>query len=122
MTKAKKKLDAESILAALTELRKSIPHADLPREGSDTLVPDGADDAEAFDLLAIQAGVQLLADELRDEVDRREAWLYRKSLEVYYAAEELARDPLHADLIPRVEEMRRAYEESYGTAIPPRAR
>ena len=46
--------------------------------------------------------------------------LYRKGLEVYYAAEDLARDPAHAELIPHVEAMRRAHEAQYGRPIPPR--
>jgi len=41
------------------------------------------------------------------------------ALRIYYAAEELARDPANAHLIPHVEAMRRAYEHDYGVPIPP---
>jgi len=61
-----------------------------------------------------------LAAEMRTIIDQRMEKLYREVLEVYYAAEELARDPEHADLIPHVEAMRRGHERDYGGAIPPR--
>jgi len=40
------------------------------------------------------------ADEMQTIIDQRIAKVYRDALEVYYAAEELARDPANAHLIP----------------------
>jgi len=42
------------------------------------------------------------------------------AMKVYYAAEELAKDPEHAELIPHVEKMREAYSSFYGKPIPPK--
>jgi hypothetical protein len=39
---------------------------------------------------------------------------------VYYIAEELAKDPAHAELIQHVEAMRKAHEKQYGKVIPPK--
>jgi hypothetical protein len=41
-------------------------------------------------------------------------------MEVYYSAEELARDPANAHIIPHVEAMRAAYEKDFGHPIPAR--
>jgi len=65
-------------------------------------------------------GLDELAAAMQTILDQRMEKLYREALEVYYAAEELARDPAHADLIPHVEAMRRGHERDYGGAIPPR--
>ena len=59
-----------------------------------------------------------LATDVRSAIEYAHAQATEKALQVYYAAEELARDPAHADLIPHVEAMRKAYEKSYGKPIP----
>jgi hypothetical protein len=41
-----------------------------------------------------------------------------QALKIYYAAEELAKDPEHAHLIPYVEQMRAIYRRDFGTDIP----
>lgn len=74
---------------------------------------------EAMNEFAIEA-VESLAGEVRTLADRRMEEARRKALEIYYEAEELARDPAHAELVPHVEAMRRAYEAQYGKPIPPR--
>ena len=61
-----------------------------------------------------------MAAELRMAQNEAEARVLSQALAVYYAAEELARDPAHADLIPQVEAMRTAYERDYGRPIPAR--
>jgi len=53
-------------------------------------------------------------------LDRRMQALYRQALDVYYTAEELARDPEHAHLAAQVEAMRLAHEREYGHPPPPR--
>jgi hypothetical protein len=42
------------------------------------------------------------------------------ALEIYYAAEKLAKNPEHAHLIPYVEQMRAVYLRDFGTEIPER--
>jgi hypothetical protein len=63
-------------------------------------------------------GLEGLADDLGAAIARKEAEAMEMALQVYYAAEELSRDPEHADLIPHVERMRDAYRSSYGRPIP----
>ena len=41
-------------------------------------------------------------------------------MEIYYAAEKLAKDPDHAHLIPYVEQMRAVYRRDFRTEIPER--
>ena len=43
-----------------------------------------------------------------------------KALEIYYVAEELAKQPENAHLIKHVEEMQRAYQAEFGKPIPPK--
>ncbi|HYK04607.1 MAG TPA: hypothetical protein VE974_22840 [Thermoanaerobaculia bacterium] len=44
--------------------------------------------------------------------------LFVVQLDIYYAAEELARDPEHVHLVEHVEKMRRSYEAEEGRPIP----
>ena len=73
-----------------------------------------------FEILAATDALEAMADEIQSFVDHRMEQLYGQALEVYYAAEELSRDPEHAELLPHVEAMRRAHEEQYGRPIPPK--
>jgi hypothetical protein len=120
-----KKLKAEPILRKLAEMRKSIPYIDEapPRpadEGRTTLDGFPLETAEDFEYAAVAEGLQSLADDLSAVIEQKRARLEEQALEVYYTAEELARDPEHADLIPLVERMRQAYQNDYGRPIPPR--
>jgi hypothetical protein len=54
-------------------------------------------------------------------VEAAEEKLLNDAMNVYFAAEELARDPEHANLIDHVKQMRETYQQSYGTPIPTRA-
>jgi len=119
-----KKLDAEPILRRLAEIRKSIPFLDQnpPRPSDDgRLRPEAIQPrtAEEFEYAALAEGLESLADDLSTAIERQSAKATEAALRIYYAAEELARDPEHADLIPQVERMREAYESSYGRPIPP---
>jgi len=122
----KDKLDAEAILRKLAELRKSIPHVEeKPRSGTIDGRAAGIDGMpletpEDFEYAAVADALDSLASDVRAAIDRAQAEATEKALEVYYTAEELARDPAHADLIPHVEQMRRAYERTYGKPIPPK--
>jgi len=121
-----KRIDAAAILSKLAELRKSIPDVgDLPprpRPG----VTDGRTEMfagatlEDFDLMAVADGLEAFADDIQAVIEQKHAAALVKALEIYYVTEELARNPEHADLIPHVENMRRAYEKQYGKPIPPK--
>lgn len=73
-----------------------------------------------FEILGAAEALRSLADEIQAECDRRMEAAYRAALEIYYKAEELARDPAHAELVPHVAAMRAAHEEQYGKPIPAR--
>jgi hypothetical protein len=75
---------------------------------------------EAFAGIAAIDSLQILAERIRTTIERREQELYHQCLEAYYAADELSRDPAHADVIPHVETMRRAHLAQYGREIPAR--
>ncbi len=75
---------------------------------------------EDFDLLAAADSLQILADKIQATIERRHRELYEKCLEAYYVAEEMARHPEHAHLVPHVESMRRAHLKDYGKPIPAR--
>lgn len=119
-----KKLSPEEILAKLAEIRSKIPYLkpaperDLPSVAA----PMGGHSAELddFEWESVEMAAQSMADELHEAIEEAQAKALAKALEIYYAAEELARDPEHADLIPTVEAMRAAYEKDFGKPIPPK--
>jgi len=116
-------MNAEKILEMLGDVRKLIPQAPQPRTETQINRPGESGGAEAiadFEYGAVADALESIADSLGSAIDDAQANLVTRCLEVYYATEELSRDPAHADLIPRVEAMRRAYEQSYGKPIPPR--
>ena len=128
----RKKLDAELILRKLAEMRRSIPFLDeappRPAEDGTRTAVDGMtapfpmETEEDFEYAAVYEAAQSLADDLSAVIDQKRARLEEQVLEIYYAAEELARDPEHAHLIPHVEKMRAAYEHDHGCPIPPRTK
>lgn len=124
MVNKKKKLDAEPILRELAEMRKKIPFLDDngPRQTHDGRLPDGRQPrtAEEFEYLALADGLETFAADLSSAINRKRAEAMEAALQVYYTAEELARDPEHADLIPHVEKMRAAYLKDFGKPIPPK--
>lgn len=115
-----KKLDAARILGQLAEIRRSIPFLDEKpvRPSFDGRLQ--ACTAEEFEYLAVEEGLESLASELSSAIERKHAEAVEMALQVYYTAEELSRDPAHADLIPHVQRMREAYERDFGRPIPPR--
>lgn len=123
---ATKKLNAEPILRKLAEMRKSIPHLDeaRPRRAVDgRMHAEGEfplETAEDFEYAAVAEGLQSLADDVSAVIGQKRAALEEQALGIFYTAEELARDPEHAHLIPLVERMREAYQRDHGRPIPPR--
>lgn len=75
---------------------------------------------EDFTLTTALESLQSLTGQVQALVDQKMEAAYRMALDVYYAAEELSRDPEHAHLAAHVENMRRAHESQYGRTIPPR--
>jgi tRNA A37 threonylcarbamoyladenosine dehydratase len=88
-----------------------------------TVVYSTADREQAmndFEMLAAADALESLAGQIQTVVDRKMEKLYQQALEVYYAAEELAKDPEHADVQAHVEAMQRAHVSQYGRPIPPK--
>lgn len=117
-----KPLDAEEILQTLAELRRSIPYDLTPRPADGDRAMVDVQDASDFESAAVAEGLEGLADELSAALARAAEEGRAHALRIYYATEELARDPANAHLIPHVEAMRRAYERDYGVPIPARPR
>jgi len=120
---SKKKIDVEGILNTLASIRKQIPHlpaAAPPRETTaDAPFPTGGEDAmELFEMETLADALESFAGEVSAAIDDAQQKAMVEALKIYYAAEELAKDPAHAHLIPYVEEMRAIYRRDFGTDIP----
>jgi len=120
----KKKIDVEAILNTLATVRKQIPHlADAPPRDTTNNVPfpaAGDDAMELFEMETLADALESFAGEVSDSVEAAREKALAGALEVYYAAEELSKDPEHAHLIPLVEQMRESYRRDYGKDIPKR--
>jgi hypothetical protein len=101
--------------AALTTERR---HVDSPPPAK--YVAQSANAETEFEEDAAVDALETLAHQMETVIDRRMAKAYQEALRVYYIAEELAKDPAHAELIPHVEAMRKAHEKQYGKGIPPK--
>jgi hypothetical protein len=120
-------LDAEAILQAVAEMRESLPEITGGQRSNDThdgrsLFPEGepAETEEDFEWAAVIDALESFADDVSAIAEHKEAKLIESLLELYYAAEEAARDPANAELLPHLQEMREAYEHDFGEPIPPR--
>jgi hypothetical protein len=114
-------MNADAILRNLSQIRTAIPQLPQPRPEINSTEHGAALESDAFadfECAAVADALEAMADDLAAAIDDAQTTLVAKCLEVYYVAEELSRDPAHADLIPCVEEMRRAYRQSYGRPIP----
>jgi hypothetical protein len=120
------KLDAESILQELAAVRRKIPFLEsTPRpveDGRNTFYGMPVQTAEDFEWAAVEEAIEALADDLSATLARKQTVMLERALQVYYATEELSRDPKHADLIEHVEKMRAAYEKDFGKPIPPKGK
>ena len=122
----KKKMTASEILAELAKIRERLPEEmrrPRPRAAettSRTSFPMSADAMADFEQEAIIEALQSLADDVHAGIEEKRAKMLEKALEIYYVAEELAKQPENAHLIPHVEEMQRAYKAEYGRPIPPK--
>lgn len=117
----KKKMDAAEVLAVLANIRARMPKPSKPvakkKETSSRLPGNSVED---FENQAVIDALEDISAELGAALDEKRQKLHDQALEVYWTAEELSRDPAHAELIPHVEKMREAYMRDYGKPIPPR--
>lgn len=116
-----KRMDAPEILRKLSALREKMPRPQgkfTPRP--QTRLPPSGDAMRDFEEQAVVDALESMADELHAAIEEKREKLFNDAMNVYYTAEELAKDPEHANLIPHVEAMRAAYERDFGKPIPPR--
>jgi hypothetical protein len=125
----KKKTDVEAIINDIATLRARLPKTARARAAAPppekrgermAFVPGDDEAMEAFEMLALEDTLESLAADVHAIVEEKREALMAKVMEIYYAAEELSKDPEHADLIPQVEQMRAAYRKDFGTEIPPK--
>ena len=120
----KQKIDVEGILNTLAAVRKQIPYlADAPTAdtaGAATLLSGDDEAMELFEMETLAEALESFAGELSDSIETAEQQAMAGAMEIYYAAEKLAKDPEHAHLIPYVEEMRAVYRRDFGSDIPER--
>ena len=119
----KKKIDVEGVLNTLASIRKQIPHlpAVPPRRETTVDEPLPADSEEAMELFEMETlavALESFAEEVSAAVDDAQQKAMAEAMKIYYAAEELAKDPEHAHLIPYVEQMRAIYRRDFGKDIP----
>ena len=115
------KFNAEQILATLAKIREGMPLDRFPRPAK-TLKPTesdmGVQSMEDFEMLTVAEALESLAEDARAVADGANKALLENALDIYYAAEKLSLDPEHAELVPQVEAMRRAWESHYGEPVP----
>ena len=117
-----KRIDAAAILRTLAEIRKSIPKTLQPAgppPRHDGKIERRRDPGMDFETQAVVDGLESVADELREAISQAELKAFNHALDVYYAAVELTKDGQNPEVLPHVEAMQKAYEQSYGRPIPP---
>ena len=120
-----KKMTAAEILDELAKLRERLPEEmRRPRPNKETsermTFPASSDAMADFEQQAIIDALQSLADDVHAGIEEKRAKMMEKALEIYYVAEELAKQPENAHLVKHVEEMQRAYQAEFGRPIPPK--
>lgn len=122
------RVNAEEVLANLAKIRAGMPLHRIRRPATPKPTRTRLDartldvqSVEEFELEAIADALETMADDARALAAASYQSALEMALDVFYAAEELARDPAHPDLVALVENMRRVYQSEYGTAIPTKA-
>jgi hypothetical protein len=120
----KQKIDVDGILTTLAAVRKQVPHlaATPPRDAASTptLLGTTEEAMELFELETLAHALESFAGEISDSIETAQQQAMAGALEIYYAAEKLAKDPEHAHLMPYVEQMRAVYRRDFGRDIPDR--
>lgn len=129
---SEKKIDVDGILETLSAIRQQIPQ--LANAAAKRPAKAPVDDAtalgsfrncdrevtEAFEMETLGEALESFAGELSASIEAAEEKAVADAMEIYYAAEKLAKEPEHAHLIPYVEEMRASYRRDFGEEIPER--
>jgi hypothetical protein len=125
-------IDVAALMHAVQNLQAALDAAFTPEERAAALAAGGGDDTAvyaadqrevALDDFALDGAVeslQAMSAQIQALVKQKMDAGYESALEVYYAAEKLAREPEHAHMREQVETMRRAHVAQYGREIPER--
>jgi hypothetical protein len=118
-------MNTERLLAELAKVRAAMPLHRIrrtlkPKRTSERLNARSLNtlSMEDFELETVADALETMVEETSAVVEALEESLFEQALDIYYAAEELARDPGHAHLVEQVEKMRRSYEAEEGRPIP----
>ena len=116
-------LSTEQVLAQLGRLRAAMPLHRIPRHSRPKRTERRLDahSVEDFDGEALAEALETMAEEVHAMVEAASRAVVEQALDIYYALEDLVRDPEHAHLLPHLENMRNAYEKDYGCAVPTKA-
>jgi len=110
-----KELRTEAILSMLARVRAAMPPPPAVHPPAPDRPVEGVED---FEYETVLNALESVAADLGAALESAHAKATADALGIYYAAEELARDPAHAELIPHVEAMRQAYEREVGRMVP----
>jgi hypothetical protein len=120
-------MNTERLLGELAKVRAAMPLHRIRRKLSPKHVSERLNarslntlSIEDFELETVADALESMAEETNAVIEALEESMFEQALDIYYAAEELARDPEHANLIEHVEKMRRSYEKEQGRPIPSR--
>ena len=113
-------MNTERLLAELAKVRAAMPLHRIRRKLKPKRTTErlNAQSVEDFELETVAEALETMAEETNAVIEALEESLFEQALDIYYAAEELARDPEHAHLVEHVEKMRRSYEAEEGRPIP----
>ncbi|HEX9985571.1 MAG TPA: hypothetical protein VGF69_20100 [Thermoanaerobaculia bacterium] len=129
-------IDLAALMHAVQNLQAAMDAAFTPEERAAALAAGGGTDDTAatmvypadqrdiaLDDFALDGAVESLhamSEQIQALIKQKMDAGYEASLQVYYAAEKLAREPEHAHMREQVENMRRAHVAQYGREIPER--
>jgi hypothetical protein len=123
-------MNTERLLAELAKVRAAMPLHRIRRKLKPKRISARLDarplntlslntlSMEDFELETVAEALETMVEETSAVIEALEESVFEQALDIYYAAEELARDPEHAHLIEHVEKMRRSYEAEEGQPIP----
>jgi hypothetical protein len=113
-------MNTERLLGELAKVRAAMPLHRIRRKLKAKHVTErlNARTMEDFELETVAEALETMVEETSAVIEALEESVFEQALDIYYAAEELARDPEHAHLVEHVEKMRRSYEAEEGRPIP----